>query len=153
VTERALREALERLVNAFDSDMVPAGDPEWRAAQYQALAALAAADELARSRGVAKDACPICGAPSWTGRHEEPIAVVTGVSETEDGIEVKAKPLSLEATYLMSGQAWIHPHMTHYGPHAAELDADHEADPYDILLAAGICRQCRQPCRWPEDEE
>jgi hypothetical protein len=36
----ALRAALERLVAAYDSDMVPAGNPEWRAAQEQARAAL-----------------------------------------------------------------------------------------------------------------
>lgn len=41
--------------------------------------------------------------------------------------------------------------MRHDGPHGTERDADHAADPYDLLLAAGICRRCGGPCSWPPD--
>jgi hypothetical protein len=33
------------------------------------------------------------------------------------------------------------------------LDQDHTADPYDVLLRAGICRRCGRPCQWPELED
>ena len=35
----------------------------------------------------------------------------------------------------------------------SDLDKDHEADPYDQLLTAGICRQCGKPCSWNDDPE
>jgi hypothetical protein len=36
----------------------------------------------------------------------------------------------------------------HYGrDDAATMDADHTADPYDVLLRAGICRRCGYPTR------
>lgn len=44
-------------------------------------------------------------------------------------------------------------HMLHEGLHAAERDADHDADPYDVLLRAGICRRCGGPCSWPPDDD
>jgi hypothetical protein len=34
---------------------------------------------------------------------------------------------------------------------ADAMDRDHRADPYDLLLRAGICRKCGQPCAWPPE--
>jgi hypothetical protein len=36
----------------------------------------------------------------------------------------------------------------HYGREdAATMDTDHPADPYDVLLRAGMCRRCGYPTR------